>query len=122
MLKELASWRRLELPDVQLIRYWRNLPHVRMQMLLQRTINWQQQLKWYERLDSTQLYRVVTYGDIDVGISNLTNIDLTSRTAEVGGFCGDSAFPMAMVFVLGLEWQSWLKPRGPSCLSTYLGC
>jgi RimJ/RimL family protein N-acetyltransferase len=88
-----ASLRSIEFDDIQLLRYWRNLDHVRSLMVMTNYIAKDDQRKWFERLnfDSVKYY-IFSLDMKDIGCVNLTKINLSEKTFEGGVFCGDANF------------------------------
>lgn len=88
-----ASLRTVEYDDIQLLRYWRNLDHVRSRMVMTNYIERDGQRRWFEGLnvDSVRYY-IFSLDMKDVGCVNLNKINVTERTFEGGIFCGDITF------------------------------
>lgn len=88
-----ASMRRIEFDDIQLLRYWRNLDHVKAFMASSNLIERGGQRIWFERLNPqvTQHF-IYSSGVKDVGSVNLSKIDHESKTFEAGVYCGDKDF------------------------------
>lgn len=88
-----ASMRTIELDDIQLIRYWRNLDHVRSSMVKTHYIERDGQKKWFEGLNHNLVrYYIFSLGPTDIGCVNLTEMNTTEKTFEGGIFCGNSRF------------------------------
>ena len=88
-----ASLRSIEFDDIQLLRYWRNLDHVRSRMVMTDYIERDGQRKWFEGLNHDSVrYYIFSLDMRDVGCVNLTKINLTEKTFEGGVFCGDTHF------------------------------
>jgi RimJ/RimL family protein N-acetyltransferase len=88
-----ASLRSIELDDIQLLRYWRNLDHVRSRMVIKNHIERSDQRKWFDGLNqSLARYFIFSLDSRDVGCVNLTNIDIREKKFEGGIFCGDVDF------------------------------
>ncbi len=88
-----ADFRLLEYDDIQLVRFWRNLDHVRSQMVITHLIKRNDQRKWFEEINSdTNKYFIYTLDEKDVGCATITKIDQNKKTFEGGIFCGDASF------------------------------
>jgi hypothetical protein len=89
----IASIRKLEFDDIQLLRYWRNLDHVRARLIQTDLIETTSQRFWFENLDSTvSKYFIYSLGARDIGSANVTKIDYVNKTFDGGIFCGDQNF------------------------------
>ncbi len=85
-----ASLRTIEFDDIQLLRYWRNLDHVRHQMVAANYIERDGQRNWFDRLDTNIVrYFIFLLDTKDIGCANLTKINFSEKTFEGGVFCGD---------------------------------
>jgi UDP-4-amino-4,6-dideoxy-N-acetyl-beta-L-altrosamine N-acetyltransferase len=88
-----ASLRMIELDDIQLLRYWRNLDHVRNRMVMTNFIERDGQRKWFEGLNNDLVrYFIFSLDSKDIGCVNLTKINYVEKTFEGGVFCGDSSY------------------------------
>jgi len=88
-----ASLRTIELDDIQLLRFWRNLDHVRSRMVMTNCIERDGQRKWFDGLDPKLVrYFIFSLDSKDVGCVNLTKINFEEKTFEGGIFCGDAVF------------------------------
>ena len=88
-----ASFRAIELDDIQLIRYWRNLDHVRRRMVMTNYIERDGQRKWFDSLNNDLVrYFIFSLGSKDIGCVNLTKINVIEKTFEGGVFCGDASY------------------------------
>ena len=85
-----ASMRPIDFDDIQLLRYWRNLDHVRERMVMKNQIERDEQRKWFEHLNNeTAKHFIFSLGAKDIGCANLTKINIENKTFEGGIFCGD---------------------------------
>lgn len=85
--------RSIEYDDIQLVRYWRNLDHVRSKLIQQNTINRDQQRNWFEKLNTDKSkYFIYSLDNIDIGVVSITNINSEALTFEGGIFCGNPHF------------------------------
>lgn len=88
-----ATMRLIEFDDLQLVRYWRNLDHVRKRMVMKNLIGRDGQREWYDGIDSdTDHYFIYSLGTRDIGCVNLKSISVDERTFEGGIFCGDAQY------------------------------
>ncbi|MGL5291909.1 MAG: GNAT family N-acetyltransferase [Vibrionaceae bacterium] len=88
-----AKLRPISREDLQLIRYWRNLEHVREQMLVPKMISSAEHLRWFDTLDpDTCQHFIYSLDDVDIGSINLNRINNKQKTCEVGIFCGHSGY------------------------------
>ena len=88
-----VSMREIENDDIQLIRYWRNLDHVRSRMVMQNYIERDGQRRWFENLTrNTSFYFIYGLGSRDIGCVNCTKIDRGKKSFEGGIFCGDTEY------------------------------
>jgi RimJ/RimL family protein N-acetyltransferase len=80
---------RLEAPNLELVRGWRNADFVRSRMYYQNEISQVEQIAWFETLDSRRdWYFVAQDQDVPFGVFNIKNIDWLTRTGEAGAFVG----------------------------------
>ncbi|MBL7663860.1 MAG: GNAT family N-acetyltransferase [Bacteriovoracaceae bacterium] len=76
--------------DIEMIRHWRNLPHVRTQMIYQNSITEEEQIAWFNKLDITKnYYFIISHKKQDIGLVNLKNIEKKDHSAEYGLFIGE---------------------------------
>jgi RimJ/RimL family protein N-acetyltransferase len=81
---------RLTDADLEQVRLWRNMDHVRSQMQFQEIITPEQHSMWFKKLDqTTNFYFVISAGSMRVGLVNLKDIDWERETAEAGIFIGE---------------------------------
>ncbi len=79
--------------DLQLLRYWRNLSHVREGMATQNLITVEGQRRWFQTLDiKSNRHFVYGLGEHDIGSANIARIDRTEGTFEAGIYCGNDNF------------------------------
>ena len=85
--------RSVELDDIQLLRYWRNLNHVRSMFLDSHIIGREEQRVWFSDVaDSGSKFFIYSLDDVDVGVVSATKIDRTVGSFEGGIFCGNVDF------------------------------
>ncbi len=88
-----ASLRTIAFDDIQLLRFWRNLDHVRRHMILTRYIDRNEQRHWFETSNENLVrYFIYSLDTHDVGCANLLNINQTEKSFEGGIFCGDTTY------------------------------
>ena len=79
--------------DIQLLRYWKNLDHIRYQMVENNLIGKEDQKKWFDNIDENYTkYFIYSLNEKDVGNVKISNIDYKKKTFETGIFCGDVSF------------------------------
>ena len=79
--------------DLQLLRYWRNLDHVRLNMASQNLISVEGQRSWFEKLDpATNVHLIYGIGEADIGSANLKIIKQSEGTFEAGIYCGNDKY------------------------------
>lgn len=89
----IASLRNLELDDIQLVRYWRNLDHVRNRMAITDYIARDEQRDWFGKIDEKLTkYFIYSLDSRDVGCVSITKINYADKTFEGGIFCGDALY------------------------------
>lgn len=88
-----AEIRKVEFDDIQLIRYWRNQDHVRMQMTQTKLIDREGQRSWFKgHHETTDRRFIYSHCKKDVGMASIVGINNQERTCEGGIFCGDPSF------------------------------
>jgi RimJ/RimL family protein N-acetyltransferase len=88
-----ANIRAIEFDDIQLLRYWRNLDHVRVRMEMSNSIEVEEQRRWFERINAdTSKHFIYSLGVRDIGSININNINYDEKSFMGGIFCGDSSF------------------------------
>jgi RimJ/RimL family protein N-acetyltransferase len=86
-------FRNISYEDMQLLRYWRNLSHVRGGMAIQDLITIEGQRRWLETLElTTSKHFIYSLGENDIGSGNITRIDTSSGSFETGIYCGNDNF------------------------------
>jgi len=89
--------------DLALLREWRNRPDISAQMLDQRPISEEAQLRWFERVrvDPNQLHFVIRYKNAPVGACNLKQPEgqpiSSSTVLESGFYLADPRFRGSML-------------------------
>lgn len=88
-----ANIRDLEVDDIQLLRYWRNLDHVRSRLIQTELVGASGQRSWFESLDkSSTKYFIYSLGARDIGSASVSKINYLDKTFDGGIFCGDQNF------------------------------
>lgn len=86
-------FREITCDDSQLLRYWRNLSHVRECMATQNFITVEGQRRWFKALDTkVNKHFIYGLGEQDIGSANIARIDLSEGTFEAGIYCGNEKF------------------------------
>lgn len=79
--------------DIEMIRQWRNAPHVAEYMKYQSEISEQEQKIWFQSIQNHQhLYFKILVSETPIGVVNLKNIDWKMKEAEAGVFVGRKDF------------------------------
>ncbi len=92
--------------DLEMIRQWRNAPHVAGYMEYQAEIDKQEQITWFNSLRPHEnLYFKILISNTAIGIINLKNIRWDLKETEAGVFVGREDFrgtitPILSVFIL----------------------
>lgn len=88
-----AYMRLIEQDDIQLIRYWRNLDHVRNKLMTSNLVSRDGQRNWFGGLNiEKSQYFIFSLDQKDIGCASLNNIQFCDKTFEAGIFCGDINF------------------------------
>lgn len=83
----------LSLADIELLRCWRNRDDIVRYMEYQKQITAQEQLDWFERLDSKiEHYFIIKWQEQSVGMAHVNKVDEDSQSAQVGLFMGEPEF------------------------------
>jgi RimJ/RimL family protein N-acetyltransferase len=79
--------------DLELIRTWRNEPHVMAFMEYQQHIDEADQKNWFQHLaKENNLYFKILVSGVPIGLINLKDIDWEKKSAEAGIFVGRKDF------------------------------
>lgn len=79
--------------NLELVRHWRNLDHVRTRMATQNRISQDEQRAWFSRINKKQAkHYIYSLGDIDIGSANISAISTKNGTFEAGIYCGNSKY------------------------------
>lgn len=83
-------YKRVTIEDIELIRYWRNQPHIKQTMQFQADITPEMQLKWFHSINNKDNYYFIIEADTKkIGLINCKNADPITRIAEGGIFIWD---------------------------------
>jgi len=87
--------RPMRMDDAGQVLAWRNAPHVSRYMFTTQTIAMDAHVQWLERtLDSpAHQYWVIEHNDVDLGVANLTDIDLHHRRCAWAFYLGAEQTP-----------------------------
>lgn len=83
----------MSLEDIQLVRNWRNKPHVTRMFLHQEPLQVEDQRLWWKNIDpALERHFIYSLDHVDVGLVSLTKLDVISGSCEGGIFCGEEMF------------------------------
>lgn len=78
---------------IELIRNWRNDPEINKFMDYKKTISFDEQKLWFEKIQKENSnYFLIRKGDQPIGMIHIEKIDLKNHSAHVGLFIGDSTY------------------------------
>jgi UDP-4-amino-4,6-dideoxy-N-acetyl-beta-L-altrosamine N-acetyltransferase len=85
------TFRSIEEKDLNQIRCWRNRKDVRSAMLTDHIISKEEHQNWFVNIAGNNqcIYQIVTYRDVDIGLSNITEIKIKNETCSWGFYLGD---------------------------------
>jgi UDP-4-amino-4,6-dideoxy-N-acetyl-beta-L-altrosamine N-acetyltransferase len=88
----MVSFRPLAREDREKIRQWRNLPHIRRNMLTDHEIGPEEHAAWFDCVFGNPRYRhwIIRCDEEDVGLLNLYDIDDRNRTCYWGFYVAGS--------------------------------
>lgn len=87
--------------DLEMVRDWRNSDLVRPYMQFTKKITYQEQLNWFQALNKkNNLYFIIEFKKIKIGLINIKNIDWENGIGEAGIFIGNVDFVNSLVPVL----------------------
>jgi hypothetical protein len=68
--------RRLQIEDIELVRFWRNQEHVVKNMEFKRQITSEEQLIWFNSINNiANYYFMIEFEGKDIGVINVKNVD-----------------------------------------------
>lgn len=83
----------LEKKHLELVRIWRNSPHVQRNFEFQEEIDGERQLGWFTRLDQeSNWYWIIETGEDLIGVVHIKDVNFTTKTGEAGVFIGDERY------------------------------
>ncbi len=89
----IPNLRTIEIDDIQLIRFWRNLDHINSRMVIKDVIDFDTQRNWFESLNPEKTkYYIYSYEKKDIGLATISKIDYKNKTFEGGIQCGDTNY------------------------------
>lgn len=99
--KKSISLSRLAAEDIEMVRNWRNAPHVRSTMNYKGEITSEMQLTWFNSINNNDhCYFVVNINDTPVGLINVAEINWSTMTSNnVGIFIGEQQYLGSMDIV-----------------------
>jgi UDP-4-amino-4,6-dideoxy-N-acetyl-beta-L-altrosamine N-acetyltransferase len=95
----------LDSKNLKTIWEWRNSEHIRLNMMNDRIIEWEEHLAWYDRIQesSKNIYKMFVINESPIGLINFTDIDIENDKCNWGFYLGEEA------------------PKGTGTLMCYLG-
>jgi UDP-4-amino-4,6-dideoxy-N-acetyl-beta-L-altrosamine N-acetyltransferase len=80
----MTALRDIRADDKDLILGWRNMTDVAQYMYTDHVITHEEHDRWFQKMlnDQTQRYWIITLDGLDVGVANITRIDLHNRHTE----------------------------------------
>ncbi|OUS04155.1 hypothetical protein A9Q96_14430 [Rhodobacterales bacterium 52_120_T64] len=85
--------RPLDENNLELVRHWRNLDHVRTRMATQNLISQEEQKAWFSRINKKQAeHHIYSLRGVDIGSANISAISTENGTFEAGIYCGNSDY------------------------------
>ncbi len=88
--------------DLETIRVWRNDPAVSTRMFFQKNISTEKQQNWFNSLTNSDVYMMICYDNIQIGLIDVKNIDFENLTGEAGIFIGDKDYRQSYVPMLAI--------------------
>jgi len=93
---------RLKEKDIELVREWRNSDTTRKNMLYQKVITKEQQVKWFHSINNfNNFYFILQYKGRKVGLVNIKDINWEERTGEAGIFMNERDLSTLLLPVVG---------------------
>ena len=87
------SFRKVEIDDIQLLRYWRNDEKIREMMINHSSISRDCQRVWFESISCKKVQHFIfSFGDEDVGSFSINVINPIDQIFEAGLLCGNQKF------------------------------
>ncbi len=94
MNQEQIILKKLSAADIEKVRVWRNQEFVRQHMEYQKIISKEEQLVWFEKInsDASFQYFLVVCNEKPIGLIHLGNINKDTKSADVGLFIGEQDY------------------------------
>lgn len=93
---------RLKEKDIELVRQWRNSDATRKNMLYQKIITKEQQVKWFHSINNfNNFYFILHYKGRKVGLVNIKDVNWEERSGEAGIFMNERDLSTLLVPVVG---------------------
>ncbi|MDP4280659.1 MAG: hypothetical protein Q8867_00775, partial [Bacteroidota bacterium] len=79
--------------DIELVRQWRNAPHIKANMEFRENITPEMQKKWFDSINNIHnFYFIIEYKNEKIGLTNGKNLDFENLTGEAGIFIYDKKY------------------------------
>lgn len=82
--------------EIELVRNWRNKPHVKSAMIFQEEISPEMQKKWFYSLTENDHYLLISVENHPIGMVHVKNINWEKKSGEAGIFIGDETYLKTM--------------------------
>jgi RimJ/RimL family protein N-acetyltransferase len=94
--------------DIEMVRQWRNAPHISSNMEYREYITEEMQKKWFDSINNIHnLYFIIEYKGEKIGLTNGKNLDFDNWTGEAGIFLYERKYQKtpvsAIIAILGAE-------------------
>jgi UDP-4-amino-4,6-dideoxy-N-acetyl-beta-L-altrosamine N-acetyltransferase len=89
--------------DREMVRNWRNQPHIRELMYKDHVISEEEHLLWFEKIKDNPavVYLILEYQGRPLGLTNFTKIDREARSCMWGFYIGEDNRPRGAGTVMG---------------------
>lgn len=79
--------------NIELVRQWRNSPEVYNYMYSSQNISAEEQKKWFDKIKNeiNSKYWIIKYGEKELGLASLQNIDMTLNSCYWAFYLGDTS-------------------------------
>lgn len=101
-----VTLKRLTVDKIELVRNWRNDPKISQYMEYRDYITPEMQAKWFAKVDNeNNYYFIIAYKGLEIGLTNVKDIDYAEKTGEGGIFIYEDTFlnsdiPFRVIFAL----------------------
>lgn len=100
----------IEEKDLELVFKWRNLNNIRVYMLQDQLITWQEHCNWFENLKNREDKKIFLFylRENPVGIISFSDINIDQRDCSWGFYIGDSSAPKgagSLMAFYGIEYM-----------------